>query len=47
MSEKVHLILIEKGGEILLPYLDKFDLAKLSRGKIIFNSFIFLVSIVW
>jgi hypothetical protein len=38
VNEKVYLILLERSGDLILPYLDKYDLQIISRVSTAWNS---------
>jgi hypothetical protein len=38
VNEKVYLILLERSGDLFLPYLDKYDLQIISRVSTAWNS---------
>jgi hypothetical protein len=48
LNEKVYLLLVERSSELLLPFLDRYEIDKLARGRFIFlNLFQYIVSTVW
>ena len=44
LNEKVYLLLVERSSELLLPFLDRYEVDKLARGKI-YHDIDFLYSI--